>query len=318
MNNYQLHEVLSSGRHGSVYWGTNNVRRSLHAIKRLPLSRHDMPTFRNVAMIKNETKHLKMLRDANRIVHLDEAIQTDHGGEEVVLLVTELCSGGSLDNIMQLQSMQSMQSMHSYTQKAVLVRQILQALKACHDQGIMHGDLKPANIMFKTQPLSQNFQNSVDIKLIDFGSSIQCSAYYGAAVTHMTPFYMAPEVAQACGSVGFAADMWAFGVVMYQLMNARGSDVHPFVSGLRHGHGHGNNTNTGLSFDVNSMLMAYHKKTQVALDIQDVVFESDRERRAYAILSDVLKMCLVYDPKERISAEEALQRVDELFGFPFM
>ncbi|MBL8174090.1 MAG: serine/threonine protein kinase [Bryobacterales bacterium] len=97
---------------------------------------------------------------------------------------------------------------------ADLVRQIGGALDAAHAARILHRDLKPANIML--QPLAGG---EYHVKLIDFGIAGLLAADGSGAVTRTlvgTEAYMAPE--QWDGQLGKASDIYAFGVVAYEIL----------------------------------------------------------------------------------------------------
>src|SRR5215471_15433720 len=106
-------------------------------------------------------------------------------------------------------------------------RQIAAALEAAHDKGIVHRDLKPGNIMITPQGT---------VKVLDFGLAKVMSATATGALTENSPTfsmaatqagvilgtaaYMAPEQARGM-SVDKRADIWAFGVVLYELLTGR-------------------------------------------------------------------------------------------------
>jgi serine/threonine protein kinase len=104
--------------------------------------------------------------------------------------------------------------------------QIAEALEAAHEKGIVHCDLKPSNI--KILPDGR-------VKVLDFGLAKVASTVSGnaadtptvtinAGIITGTPAYMSPEQARG-KAVDKRADIWAFGVVLYELLVGR----RPFV-----------------------------------------------------------------------------------------
>ncbi len=103
-------------------------------------------------------------------------------------------------------------------QAALLVRKLALTLAVAHERGIIHRDLKPANIMIDRQ--------RQDLVVMDFGLARRIAkddarlTADGAVVG--TPAYMAPE--QAAGKVdilGPACDIYALGVILYELMTGK-------------------------------------------------------------------------------------------------
>jgi len=102
-----------------------------------------------------------------------------------------------------------------------VVEPILSALNAAHAKGIVHRDLKPANIYLIGREDAPPM-----VKLIDFGVSKFVGATDQAKLTLPgavlgTPAYMSPEQARGCEDVDERADLYAIGVVLFQMLTGK-------------------------------------------------------------------------------------------------
>jgi TolB-like protein len=110
-----------------------------------------------------------------------------------------------------------------------LATQVADALGAAHARGIVHRDVKPGNIIVTRDG---------DAKLVDFGvAKIAGSALTQTALTPGTVSYMSPEQTRG-GVVDARADVWALGVVLYELLSGRrpftGEHEQAVIYAIRH------------------------------------------------------------------------------------
>ena len=118
-----------------------------------------------------------------------------------------------------------------------IARQIAEALEAAHEQGIIHRDLKPANVKVKddgtVKVLDFGLAKALQPDLSDLDAANSPTMTMTAAATKMgvimgTAAYMAPEQAKG-RQVDKRVDIWAFGVVLYEMLTGRqafgGTDI---------------------------------------------------------------------------------------------
>lgn len=89
-------------------------------------------------------------------------------------------------------------------------RQVFYALSLLESVGIVHGDLKPDNLLVS--------EDRRRVKLADFGTALYLAdTAGGVSVEHGTRFYRAPEVILECTPVGYSIDVWALGCTMFEM-----------------------------------------------------------------------------------------------------
>ena len=231
---YRVVAKLGEGGMGEVYRAKDTQLDRDVAIKVLPAS-FALDTDR-VARFTREAKTLATLNHPNiaAIYGLESS-----GSGPGSALVMELVEGDDLSTIIARGPLPLAEALP-------IARQIADALEAAHEQGVIHRDLKPANIKVRADGT---------VKVLDFGlakaldanaSSATADAMnsptltaagfaqgYGGPGTQMgmiigTAAYMAPEQAKG-RAVDKRADIWAFGVVLYEMLTGqrafKGDDI---------------------------------------------------------------------------------------------
>jgi eukaryotic-like serine/threonine-protein kinase len=219
---YRITAAIGSGGMGEVFRGTDTKLGRDVALKLLPAAFAADPE--RLARFEREAKLLASLNHPG-IAHLygfETATVPD--GSPVHFLAMELVEGEDLAERLKRGPI-------PVDEALAIARQIAEALEEAHEKGIVHRDLKPGNV--KVTPDGK-------VKVLDFGlakawsgeghgatSSVDLSqsptlAHTGTAAGLIlgTAAYMSPEQARG-RPVDRRADIWAFGVVLYELLTSR-------------------------------------------------------------------------------------------------
>jgi serine/threonine-protein kinase len=201
---YRIERLLATGGMGAVYVGTHVGLRKRVAIKILN------PQMNSAAMI--ERFHREAVT-ASQIGHEGIAQVTDLGtsSEGEPFLVMEYLDGESLASRIRAVRI------FAIDDACELGCAILAPLAAAHRAGIVHRDLKPDNVFLVRQSRGEI------VKLLDFGISRAAGQESNFRLTTTglvlgTPYYMSPEQARGESVVTPAADLYAFGVILYEML----------------------------------------------------------------------------------------------------
>lgn len=207
LGNYRLHRVLGVGGMGVVYAATHEALGHEVAIKVLygPYAcREDVRArFRKEGQTANIVQH-------GGLAKIIDLSQTPEGNDYIVM---EFLNGESLR--------QRIATGACLGRDALWIgRQLACTLAALHQRGIIHRDLKPDNIMLIADDEIPEGQRT---KLIDFGiakvSSDAGSTRTGAMMGTLA--YMAPEQAIDAAHVTDRADVYALGIILYEMLIGR-------------------------------------------------------------------------------------------------
>ena len=273
---YEVIAPIGEGGMGQVYRATDTTLGRQVAIKILPDAFASDPD--RMARFEREAKTLGSLNHP----HI-AAIYGFEKSAAMHALVMELVEGDDL-------AQRIARGAIPLDEALPIAKQIADALEAAHEQGIIHRDLKPANIKIRPDGT---------VKVLDFGLAKPMDGGSGesggrensptltARATQMgmiigTAAYMAPEQAKG-KSVDQRADIWAFGVVLYEMLTGRrafeGDDISEVLA---------------------SVLKTAPDLNVVPADVSPSV------RR-------LLRRCLEKDPRKRLSAiGDARLELDEI------
>lgn len=200
MKDYVLGDCLGRGAFGSVYRALNLSTGETVAIKRISLSK--IPRSK-LGDIMSEIEVLKRLRHPNIVKYKGFERTKEH-----LFIILEHCENGSLQNI------GKRFGRFPEGLVSVYINQVLQGLAYLHDQGVVHRDIKGANILTTKDG---------SVKLADFGIAIKAGALSNDVVG--SPYWMAPEVIDQTGCTE-ASDIWSVGCVVVELLTGQPPYAH--------------------------------------------------------------------------------------------
>lgn len=190
---YTMGSELGRGASAVVYCCTHKETQKTWAVKKIvkrPQSR----------VFTTEIKLLLGLQHEN-VVRMKEVFETKAN----IHMILEFAAGGELfDRIVERGS-------YSERDAAAAFRQIVQGLKYLHENNVIHGDLKPENLLYLTKD-----EESI-LKIADFGLSKMITPNIMKMSICGTPSYSAPELLEG-KMYDYSADMWSSGVILFILI----------------------------------------------------------------------------------------------------
>jgi hypothetical protein len=270
---YRIVEPLSKGGMGVVY-----------RAERIPVGRPVAIKFLHALFADDPDSRVRFERETralSRLTHPHCVGIIDFGFEGQPYLVMDLVAGATLREMIDDGPL----SVHD---AIALTRQLLAGLAHAHAEGIVHRDVKPANVM-----VTEEIGTGRHARILDFGLARlreSGAAGAGAHITQQsivvgTPSYMAPE--QTLGStVDARTDVYAVGVLLFEMVTGQ----RPFVA-----------EDTGSLLEMHRKMPAPH--------LENV----DPSRSWPAGLDDVIQRALAKDPDDRwpnaVAFAQALDQV---------
>jgi serine/threonine-protein kinase len=200
---YRILYKIAAGAMGVVYKGERVQLGRPVAVKFLHPWIASQKTFRS--RFENEARAM------SRLAHPHCVSVIDFGVEGSPYLVMDFVTGKTLRDALQGQGPQpAARVLH-------IVRQLLAGLAHAHAQGIVHRDLKPDNLILSDEEGLEDH-----LRILDFGlAKLRDGPAMTAGLAVGTPSYMSPEQTGAAGTVDARSDLYAVGVLLFELLAGR-------------------------------------------------------------------------------------------------
>jgi serine/threonine protein kinase len=215
IGNYIVRHKLGEGGMGSVYFAEHPSIGKRVALKVLHADYASQPEI--VSRFFNEAKAVNDIQHPNIVDIVDFGILPAATAAEppLVYFIMEYIEGVSLSELIRRESPLA-------PERAVTIAlQIADALSASHRKGVVHRDLKPDNVILVSRGRQHDF-----VKLLDFGiakltANAASSHRTRTGIVMGTPQYMSPEQCDGRGRIDHRSDIYALGIVLYQMLTGR-------------------------------------------------------------------------------------------------
>ena len=191
-----------------------------------------------------------------------------------------------------------------------IMYQVFLGMYVLHQNSIVHRDIKPNNILLN---------DSCDLKICDFGFAREVQEVSGGNITEyvVTRYYRAPEIMLNSRKYGTEVDIWSVGCTFFELLDSRilfgGTKnyiqlLDKIIRLL------GSPSDEALEFIHNENAKMWIKKQKFSPPQRPSDKLTTKDVNSHA--KDLLNKCLVFDPRARITAKEALMHpyFEDLFS----
>lgn len=284
---YQIKEIVGKGAYGIVCSAIYKPNGQMVAIKKIQPFERPMFSLRTL----RELKLLKHFNHENIISILDIQIPYDFDSFNEVYLIQELMET-DLHKVIRSQKLSDNHCQY-------FIYQTLRALKALHSVNVLHRDLKPSNLLLNS---------NCDLKICDFGLARSVASdddNFGFMTEYVaTRWYRAPEIMLTFQEYTTAIDLWSVGCILAEMLMGKplfpGSDYHNQLSLIIDVLG------TPSMDDYNSIKSHRAKEYIKMLPFRQGIQFQDMIPNANPLAIDLLNKLLTFSPKNRLTAEEAL------------
>ncbi|XP_076857485.1 peripheral plasma membrane protein CASK isoform X3 [Brachyhypopomus gauderio] len=203
---YELCEVIGKGPFSVVRRCINRENGQQFAVKIVDVAKFTSSPGLSTEDLKREASICHMLKHP----HIVELLET-YSSDGMLYMVFEFMDGADL--CFEIVKRADAGFVYSEAVASHYMRQILEALRYCHDNNVIHRDVKPHCVLLASK------ENSAPVKLGGFGVAIQLGESGLVAGGRVgTPHFMAPEVVKR-EPYGKPVDVWGCGVILFILLS---------------------------------------------------------------------------------------------------
>ena len=257
---FRLGNLIGEGAYGKVFECLNIETGEILAVKHVELSGDSKRIVTEISSLKKEISLLRNLKHKNIVKYITTQVSEDMKSVNILM---EFVPGGSVRQLLN-----KFEKFHEKTAQKYLY-QLLVGLEYLHSKGIIHRDIKSANLLVDNEGI---------VKLSDFGASkyIEDSIEMNRSLKG-SPYWIAPEVALRTGH-SYSADIWSVGCVVIEMVT-------------------GNPPWANLSKSAKEVLKI----------VANTKYPPQYPSNLSKACEEFLNMCLKVDPKQRASIKELLE-----------
>ena len=201
---YEFIQFIDQGGMGAVYKAIQKSLNRVVAVKLLPLVHRNKQRF--AERFAREGRALALLNHP----HIVSVYDSGESKDGHMYYAMEYVVGTDLQNLLRRENLSPKQILN-------IVTQVCEALQFAHDQGVVHRDVKPANILIDERG---------NVKVADFGLAkvigrSGTSSFTATGATMGTPDYIAPEAASHETVTDHRADIYSLGVMIYEMLTGQ-------------------------------------------------------------------------------------------------
>lgn len=287
LRKYEISQKIGKGAYGIVWRAIDKKTRETVALKKI------FDAFQNATDAQRTFREIMFLQELSQhenIIHLMNVHKAENDRD--IYLVFEYMET-DLHAVIRANILEEIH-------KQYIVYQLLKSLKYMHTGSVVHRDIKPSNILLNSECL---------VKLADFGlaRSMNAAAASAAVFTEYiaTRWYRAPEILLGSTKYTKAVDMWSVGCILGELLG--GKPMFPGTSTLNQLDRICEVTGMPTPQDIEAIDSPYAATMSESIPQSTKKEVSELFPKASADALNLLKKLLVFNPKDRLTAEQALE-----------